>query len=471
MNDRGATRWTWLAYGYAALVACALGYGLLGMPVQVSDSLNNLVEASQGSLSRLLVSNFWARGYLRPLLWGLIRVVADLSGGHYFEWFRGWHVAQVAVLAGLFVSLLRVRRAVDAAVVPLGLAALVGIHTFSGTIREAFPINTFMTILLCCYGAAWLALGEARWWRDAAAALLLVFAALTVESGLLVGVVFVAAWLAGARGLSRVGVAAQVALVAGYFVLRFAVLDIGAPSIEERSSGFGFGVLDRDELAARFGANPLPFYAYNVGTSLLSLFASEPRGGVFRITQRVMNGEASVINVVSVAVSLLGSALIAAYAWSRRADLWARRFTADDQLVAIFLGVAAANAVLCYGYTKDVILSPAGAFYALALAVAARHFIERASLTTLRTAAAGAVLVVLSTGWAFRAIGAQLDLRHAAEVVRVEWAYVDRWLVDQNVVPTTDEGRAIVTHLQEDAIWNHPVRPRLAGDWLEWFEE
>lgn len=471
MNDRGATRWTWLAYGYAALVACALGYGLLGMPVQVSDSLNNLVEASQGSLSRLLVSNFWARGYLRPFLWGLIRVVADLSGGHYFEWFRGWHVAQVAVLAGLFVSLLRVRRAVDAAVVPMGLAALVGIHTFSGTIREAFPINTFMTILLCCYGAAWLALGEGRWWRDAAAALLLVFAALTVESGLLVGVVFVAAWLAGARGLSRVGVAMQVALVAGYFVLRFAVLDIGAPALEERSSGFGFGVLDRDELAARFGANPLPFYAYNVGTSLLSLFASEPRGGVFQITRRVMDGDASAINVVSVAVSLLGSALIAAYVWSRRADLWARRFTAGDQLVAMFLAVAAANAVLCYGYTKDVILSPAGAFYALALTVAARHFIDRASLTTLRTAVAGVVLVVLSTGWAFRAVGAQLDLRHAAEVVRVEWAYVDRWLVDQNVVPTTDEGRAIVTHLQEDAIWTHPVRPSLAGDWLEWFEE
>jgi hypothetical protein len=471
VNDRRPTRWTWLAYGYAALVVCALGYGLLGMPVQVSDSLNNLIQTSQASLSQLLVSNFWARGYLRPFLWGLIRIVFDLSGGHYFEWFRGWHVAQVAVLAGLFVSLLRVRRAVDAAVVPLGLAALVGIHTFPGTIREAFPINTFMTILLCCYGAAWLALGESRWWRDVAAALLMVFAALTVESGLLVGVVFVAAWLAGARGLSRAGVAAQVALVAGYFVLRFAVLDIGAPSISERASGFGFGMLGRDEVAARFGANPLPFYAYNVGTSLLSLVASEPRGGMFQITQRVMNGGASVINFVSVAVSLLGSVLIAAYLWSRRADLRARRFTSGDQIVAIFLAVAAANAVICYGYTKDVILSPAGAFYALALAVAARHYMERATLTTMRTAAASVVLVVLSTGWAFRAIGTQLDLRHAAEVVRVEWAYVDQWLADQNLVPATAEGRAIVTQLQDDAIWKHPMRPRLAGDWLEWFEE
>ena len=471
MTGGGPTRWTWLAYGYAALVACAVGYGLLGMPVQVSDSLNNIVQASEGSLSRLLVSNFWARGYLRPFLWGLIRIVFDLSNGHYFEWFRGWHVAQVALLAGLFVSLLRVRRAVDAAVVPLGLAALIGIHTFWGTIREAFPINTFMTILLCCYGAAWLALGPTRWWRDVAAALLMVFAALTVESGLLVAVVFVAAWLAGARGLSRTGAAAQVALVAGYFVLRFVVLDIGSPGLSERSSGYGFGVLERDELVARFGANPWPFYAYNVGTSLLSLLASEPRGGTFVATHRLLTGEWSGLNVVTIGATLLGSALIAAYVWSRRAEWRARRFTADDQLVAIFLAVAAANAVLCYGYTKDVILSPAGAFYALALAVAARHALDRAPSTALRTATVSVVLLLLSTGWGLRAVAAQLDLRQAAQAVRVEWAHVDRWLQEQDVVPTTDTGRAIVRQLQEDAIWNHPARPALAGDWLEFFEE
>jgi hypothetical protein len=467
----GPTRWTWLAYGYAALVACAVGYGLLGMPVQVSDSLNNIIEASEGSLSRLLVSNFWARGYLRPFLWGLIRIVFDLSNGHYFEWFRGWHVAQVTLLAGLFVALLRVRRATDAAVVPLGLAALIGIHTFWGTIREAFPINTFMTILLCCYGAAWLALGPPRWWRDVSAGLLMVFAALTVESGLLVSVVFVAAWLAGARGLSRTGVAAQVALVAGYFVLRFVVLDIGSPGLSERSSGFGFGVLERDELVARFGANPWPFYAYNVGTSLLSLLASEPRGGTFVATKRLLTGDWSGLNVVSIGVSVLGSALIAVYVWNRRGEWRARRFTADDQLVAIFLAVAAANDVLCYGYTKDVILSPAGAFYALALAVAARHALERASFTAPRTIAVGVLLLLLSTGWGLRAVAAQIDLRQAAQAVRVEWAYVDRWLEEQDVVPTTDAGRAIVRQLQEDAIWNHPMRPALAGDWLEWFEE
>ena len=45
----------------------------------------------------------------------------------------------------------------------------------------------------------------------------------------------------------------------------------------------------------------------------------------------------------------------------------ARRFTRDDQLVAVFVAVTLANAAISYTYTKDVILSPAGIFYAAAL--------------------------------------------------------------------------------------------------------
>jgi hypothetical protein len=43
----------------------------------------------------------------------------------------------------------------------------------------------------------------------------------------------------------------------------------------ERSSGFGLAILDPEDLIARFGANPLPFYAYNVTASAMSvLFAA-----------------------------------------------------------------------------------------------------------------------------------------------------------------------------------------------------
>src|SRR6185312_13718640 len=127
----------------------------------------------------------------------------DASRGNYFEWFRGWHVGQIALLTLLYVRLVRPSTWSGAAAVPVGLAALIGMHTFAGTVREAFPINTFMTILICAFAAADLALGPASapdgqaprrggLWRDAGAALIFVFPALTVESGLLIGVVFVA---------------------------------------------------------------------------------------------------------------------------------------------------------------------------------------------------------------------------------------------------------------------------------------
>src|SRR5262245_46880950 len=94
----GTTRWTWISYGYATLVVIGIGYFLFDLPVQVSDSYNNLVQAAGGTLGSLVYDQFHARAFLRPLLWAHIRVVYDLSNGHYFEWFRGWHVGQVALL-------------------------------------------------------------------------------------------------------------------------------------------------------------------------------------------------------------------------------------------------------------------------------------------------------------------------------------------------------------------------------------
>ena len=465
-------KWRWLSYGYAAVVAAAMGYFLWDVPVQVSDSYGNIVTASQGTLGSLISSEFHQRAYLRPFLWGLIRVVLDLSRGHYFEWLRGWHIAQIVVLIVLFLRLVRPSTWSGAAAVPIGLAALIGMHTFAGTVQEAFPINTFMTILICAFAAADLALSPPSWLRDLAAALIFVFAALTVESGLLIGVVFVAAYLVGARGVSRAGIALQLSLVAAYFVLRFAILQVGSPGLEERPSGFGFSSLSPDELVARFGPHPLPFYAYNVVSSWFSVLLSEPRGGTWGLTRDLLRGEPSPPALVGVIASALGSFVIATYAWRRRREWRARRFDRDDQLVLVFIAIAAANAVLSYGYTKDVILSPAGAFFAVALAVASRHFLESiASMPARRAVAATLMVGVLSTAWAFRAIGAHLGVRTAAVALRGEWAYVDLWLERKSQVPTDPFAVALKDRLQDEAIRRHPLRPMLGSRWSGWLPE
>ena len=466
-------RWTWLSYAYATLVVVGVSYLLLDIPIQVSDSYGNLLAASGRTLGALVYDQFHARGFLRPFLWAHIRIVYDLSGGDYYTWFRGWHVGQVAVLTILFLRLVKPRTATAFAGVAIGLAALIGIHTFEGTILEAFPINAYMTILICCYLAADLALGRPAWWRDVAAAVLFAFAALSVESGLLIAVVLVAAYLAGARGVSRWGIAAVVLLVAGYLALRFAVLDVGTPSLSERSSGFGFSVLEPDDLERRFGQHPSVFYLYNVGTSILSVLLSEPRAGVWGTTYNFLyREELSIPPVINLTASVLGTLVLIWYAWRRRADWFARRFTRDDQLVAIFVAVMLANAAVSYTYTKDVILSPAGIFYAAALAVAVKTLIETGAVTASysRIAVLTMVLVVLSGAWAARAIGIHIALRATGAVVRNEWVYIDDWVARQGIVPDA-AGLALKRQLQADAISKHPMRPIVLGEWVQWFRD
>jgi hypothetical protein len=453
-SSRAAVIAAWL---YAALVAAVLGCFLLGLPIQVSDSFGNMLKLG-ASWRDLMVGEFTQRAYLRPFLWAELKLVYDAAGGNYFAWFRGTHAVQIAVLLGLFVHLARPRTWTDAAVLPLGLAVLIGMHTFAGTIREAFPINTFLTILICCFATAALSLARYRWWNDVLALLLFAVAALTVESGLLVGVIVVGLALTGARGVSWRGVAVVIAAGLGYFVLRFALLDIGSPGLSERATGFGFGVLERDQLAARFGSNPLPLYAYNIAASVLTVLFSEPRGGVYRFVWGMVYKyePAIILNVVSSAVA---SAVIAWYAWRRRQAWFRLAFDHGDRLVLLFLMILLANAVISYPYTKDSIVSPAGAFYALAVYVAVRHLVLAAgSWLSVRGVLTAACCLILSVTWAVRYTGQHAILRRDAFVVRNEWAYIDSWLERQRITLSPRE-RTLQRQLRNDALIWHPVPP------------
>jgi hypothetical protein len=455
-------RAVWLSYGYALVAGLAMGHFLLGLPIQLTDSFGNMLKLS-GSWGELLYGEFTQNAYLRPLLWANLKLVYDLSGGDYFTWFRGVHVIQVLILVVLYVALVRPRTLLDAAVVPFGLAVLFGMHTFAGTIREAFPINTFMTILILCLAAAIVALGPYRWWNDIVAMVLFVVASLTVETGLLIWVIFVGAALVGGRGLSRVGLAGLMALLGGYFYIRFVMFDVGSPGLVERSSGFGFGVLDPEDLIARFGGNPVPFYLYNIVTSAMSVLLSEPTAGVFRVTSAIARGDVDVQMIMNLVATVSVTAALALFVWRRRNEWLARRFDRDDRLVALFIMILAANAVISYPYTKDVIMSPAGAFFAVAGFAAVRNILTwlpaRVSPRVATAALAAAALV--SGTWAARVVGTHLNLRTGAYVERNEWVYADSALADEGVTLTEAE-QVLLRTLRDDAIFVHPPPPPLA---------
>lgn len=50
----------------------------------------------------------------------------------------------------LFVRVLGVSSAADFAAAAFVLVVLVGLHTFRGTVQEAFPINHFLEIVVLC---------------------------------------------------------------------------------------------------------------------------------------------------------------------------------------------------------------------------------------------------------------------------------------------------------------------------------
>jgi hypothetical protein len=455
---RGMTRARWAAYGYATVAAVTLGWFLLGLPIQVSDSFGEIVNLS-ASWSDLVGAELTQRAYLRPLMTAEMKLVYDLSGGNYHAWFRGTHAVQAAMLIALFMTLVKPRTWTDTAVVPLGLGVLLGLHTFAGTVREAFPINTYLTLLLCCFAAAAIAFSRYRWWNDVALAVLFVLAALTVESGLLVWVIAAGAALLGAPGVSRRGALAVTMLLAAYFYLRFVVLAVGSPDLLERSSGFGFGILEPDELMARFGDDPTIFYAYNIVTSAVSVLLSEPTGGVFAATRSAIDGTMAPPGAANLLSSAGVCAVLVAYGWSRRRE-W-RRWDLDrrDRLVMLFVLVLVANAVISYPYTKDVIMSPAGAFLAVAVCAAASGLAERqARALTPRAAGLAALLVAaVALAWAFRVESLYTGLRQAAVAERVSWAYVDSEVARGEVKVETDHARAMLRRLQHDALVAHPA--------------
>lgn len=430
------------------------------VPIQLTDGASNMISVADSGLWDLFVGKASNVGFLRPLMWPPYRLVMDLSGGAYFAWFKGIHVAQVLVLLALLLRWLRVKTATDVVAFAFGVAVLVGGHTFVGTVREAYPINHFLAIAICVTGVAVLAAEPHRGLNDALAVLLFVYAALTLESGLLVWVASVAAYVLGWRGISGRALAVLSAAVAAYFAARFGWFHNGTPALLERTSGFGFGMLGPDEIQQRFGDRPLVFYAYNVCAAVLTQLVAEPRGGVYRFVRGVVAGPVEPWTVVNVVAASGATVLVSVAAWTRRAR-WRYGLTHEDRVLLMWPVLLLANAVFCYAYVKDVVLSAAGVFAAAAAAVAMREVLNRASAWSLRPGpiAATILLAALSSAWAVKFIGVHYSIRKEAISVRKEWAWVDQWLERQEIVLDTPAKRGVKARLESAALTSDPAPP------------
>lgn len=471
-----------VAWALGLVFAIGLAGSVYRIPIQVSDALETIERSlSVPSLTASFASGIGnSASMLRPLRevrTKLLVDVGDALGGRYGMAFRGYHALAGVVLVLLFVGMAGARTWTDVAALAFGLAVLTGMHTFSGMFREAYPTNHFLTISTYALATFALAGAPGGLLVDAAAVACLVVSLLTLESGVLVFAVAVAAALAGARGISRGGLAAMALVLAGYAVFRVGYLGLHTAGLGEHATGLWAVQLGPSEQVARFGAHPLPLYAYNVLMSAISVLLSQPSAGQWTVAAAWQEGRLSPVFFVEIGSSLLTTALIAWYALGRDA---AGRRRWRDPIVVVFAAVLVANATVSWAYAKNEILGTAGVFYALAAFVAARAWLLQptsADATGGRPprwpgAAAVALLAIASTAWAVRDAGFHFKLRHTAFLSRSEWADVlrpnerDKW-------PADTRRLEVVSRLKAEAVATPVPAPAQMPEWGEswWGEE
>jgi hypothetical protein len=462
-------------YLLAAIVAASLAYDLLRMPVQLFDSLPELLDVQKSpSVRSTFVSALGTGGYLRPLRLAQIKSVFDVAHGHYWLAYRGLHALLLTAALFLFVAALNVRRWRDFAAGAFAVTVLTGLHTFGGTVREAFPINHFLEMVVFALLALNLARSRGGWWIDLAAVAVFLAASLTLESGLLVAVVIVVAWATGARGVSRGAVAAVVVLFGLYMCGRFWYLGTGTPGLVDRSSGFMLEVLDPEQLIERFGDNPIVFYAYNVVASIMSVLFAEPQAGVFEFARAWTAGDVPPRHYVAVLSSAATTALIAWAVIARWRGRVAEPRAGDDQLLIIAAAVIVANAVLSFAYTKDEIVSVAGAFYGLAAFAAARYILllDPPVRRRIGHAALCVTLFAVASLWAFRSVGLHHMLRVQAFKHRNDWASIEPQRYIGSDVAANDAAALLIRQLRAEALEMRVPNPELRGRWVNrWWGE
>jgi hypothetical protein len=452
------------AYVITGVFAASFAYDLLHIPVQVFDALEEILAAYR---SPSVSSSFWDAAfnvaYLRPLRIAQIKGLFDVAQGHYWLTYRGFHVLLLVACLLLFTRALRVRTTVDLCAAAFALTVLTGLHTFRALIQEAFPINHFLEIVVLALVTLNLAQARPRGVIDVAAAATFTVAALTLESGLLIWIVAISAWIAGLRGISGRGIGFMTILLAGYFYVRFVSLSVGTPGLIERSSGFIFETLDPPQLQERFGDRLAVFYGYNVLASALSVLFSEPQGGIFVVTRSWLNGEMPLRFVLAVFSSVTTTALILAAAVQRTRR---REWDSTDCVLVVFAAILMANAVLSFAYTKDDIMTVAGALYALAAYVAIRHVGYRLpNMRWLSAAVLTVLIAAVGTAWSIRSLGVHQIARTAAFKTRNDWARQPGEWKRNGRWPSDAAEQRLILRLRDDALAERPPNPVFEPEW------
>ena len=245
-----------------------------------TSTISGFSITSTGRLGGRLVSDTADLGEIyRPLNLILTKAVFEIRGADFFV-FRTAHLITLGVLLLGWLKACDPRTWRDVMRFAVATGCLLGLHT-TRDLFHGVPLNPYTIV---CAVAVW-AFVLARQPPGRAShvwpALLTTVALLTIEVGFVIPLMLLVAYYVGWRGLSAGGLAAAVLVTGVYVAARAALFSEleSAPFYPE--TGFGFDVIDVVTQERLFGRFPILFYGYNAASALLTVLASEPRGGIF----------------------------------------------------------------------------------------------------------------------------------------------------------------------------------------------
>ena len=420
-------------------VTLLLGSAFRHVPWSFVDTAINMSAASDTRSWRELVSDSLTKSVeYRPFLDVFTRLGYQLAGLN-----RGIYQALVVIeFALILLALAFMFRPegwprVTAAILALSVA--VGLHT-SRILFLFVPLNAYATSMLIVLASALLFMTPRLRGYEWVLLPLTLAGLLWLELAILIVPLALVAWLMKAPGATWRSVAASTGGLAIYLVARLGFapsLGVGSPD-----TGFGFSSLSSVESAARFGDAPWILWLYNIGSTVLTVLASEPRAGRFQFIQAL-----TVDNVPVWMWLHIGSSVVTTVVVGAGLAIIRTRPQRDHVIAAFGCVLIVGGSALAFLYTRDRIGLPAGIGYAMLVYVAVSALVEGVRPSRWRFAVA--LMTILGLCWSIRSAEMYVALRDTA------WDYRQEW--DRREAIRAERQSRVIARMRQSALSGTPA--------------
>lgn len=420
------------------------------------DTAINLSAAADTRSWRELASDALTKSVeYRPMLDLSTRLAYRILGLN-LRAYQAMVVAEFALLLIMLVLLFRPSGRARTAAAIVALSVAVGLHT-SRILFLFVPLNAYAVSMLLVMATALLVLTPRLRHFEWVFLPLTVMAVMWLELGVLIVPMVIVAWWMKAPGPTWRSAAA---VCAGFALYLWARLGPGPGfgGMNSPDTGFGFSNLSQADSAALFGTMPWLFWIYNVGSTVMTVLASEPRAGTFRFVWALKTGAVPVWMWLHVLSSLATTAIV----FGALPGIRARPYR-DRLIVALGTVLILGGSALAFLYTRDRIGLPAGFGYAMLVYVGFSAFLDRQP-SGRRAVAVAAAVVILGVCWSIRTVEMYTALKDTAWDYHLEWSRDDaRAAAAQS--PTVARLRASALEhrpadAQRDPVWTYALFER-----------